>query len=107
VAVMIWLIGAIVGWCAGWTARTDHTRTWHTGLAHQLTQTRHALAEALNELDHARDIHCQAPRVPPPAPAVVHVHVAMPSWGEHHPSFRPPVPVLDAMPVLPAEEVPS
>jgi hypothetical protein len=30
------LVGAVVGWCAGWAARTDQNRAWHHGLRHQL-----------------------------------------------------------------------
>jgi hypothetical protein len=69
------------------------------------------LAAALNELDQLHDarLHWEAHRLPAAAPVAVHVHVAAPPpWAPHH----PPMPLesprfLDAMPVLPAEEVQS
>ena len=104
VAVMVWLIGAIVGWCAGWAARGEQTRGWHRGLAHHLTQTRHDLDQALDQLDELAHTQHATTRVP--ASAVVHVHVSTPVPG---PVPRPPAldftQFLDATPVLPAQEV--
>jgi hypothetical protein len=110
--LMVWLIGAIVGWCIGWAVRGENNRRWHENLMRQLVHTRAELADALDELDEldrARSrSRCDAERVPAPAPAVVNVHVAAPlAW----PSPQPMVPTtdrfVDATPILPAREVTS
>ncbi len=104
-AIMVWLIGAIVGWCTGWAVRGgDNCRWHHHNLVHQLAHTRAQLADALDELNGAR-VRCDAERVPAPAPAVVNVHVAAPlSWPAPHSMATIPR-FVDAMPVLPAGEV--
>jgi hypothetical protein len=119
VLLLVWLVGAVVGWCAGWIARTEQNRGWHQGVVRQLAaaraeldEIRAELAEALEELDEARAAqyhHTQ--RIPAAAvPAVVHVHVAAPvPWsaqGLVTTSTSPFVDEFDAMPVLPAREVP-
>ena len=106
VAVLVWLIGAIVGWCAGWTVRGEQTRGWHHGLAHHLAQTRHDLDQALDQLDELTHTQYPATRVPPPAPAVVHVHLSTPRPGPvARPTALDSTQFLDATPVLPAKEV--
>ena len=105
-AVMVWLIGAIVGWCAGWAGRSEQNRAWHRGVVRQLAQTQARLAEALDQLDHARATQCEAERVPAAAPAAVHVHVTTPLiWAPPRPMITNTTPFLDAMPVGPAQEV--
>jgi hypothetical protein len=71
-AVLVWLVGAVVGWCAGWAARTDQNRAWHHGLRHQLEgtrveldQLRAQLADTLDELECAQADHEQ----PTPRPS--------------------------------------
>jgi hypothetical protein len=104
-AVLVWLIGALVGWCVGWAARGEQNRAWHTTQHHHLTQARRDLAQALDELDHARGRR-DAERFPAPGPAVVHVHLtAPPSWAP--PPVLDPARVLDAVPVLPPGRVSS
>ena len=104
VAVMVWLVGAIVGWCAGWAARGEQTRGWHRGLAHHLAQTRHDLDQALDQLDELAHTQHATTRVP--APAVVHVHVSTPVPGPAPRSTAlNSTQFLDATPVLPAQEV--
>ena len=106
VAVLVWLIGAIIGWCAGWAARGDQTRGWHRGLAHHLAQTRHELDQALDQLGELT--HTQYATQPVPAPAVVHVHVSTPVPGPvPRPKAVDATQFLDATPVLPAKEVQS
>ncbi len=115
VMVLVWLVGFVPGWCAGWTARARDSRAWHRGLMRQLTQTRAQLTDALNQLDQALDeldtTRTWAERIPPPplVPAVhVHVDAALPSWLAPHPALLNNTPrISNAMPVLPAEEVPS
>ena len=110
--VVVLLIGALVGWCAGWVARGEQNRGWHAGVVRQLAQTRAQLDQtldqldrALDELDHARA--WQAQRVPPaPGPTVqVHVAPALPSWLPQHRAVRNTAHIVTAMPVLPAKEV--
>ena len=105
--LMVWLIGAIVGWCTGWAVRGGDNRRWHHNLVRQLAHTRAQLADALaelDELDGAR-FRCDAERAPAPAPAVVNVHVAAPLPWPAPPSMVAIPRFADAMPVLPAEEV--
>ncbi|PZS26562.1 MAG: hypothetical protein DLM61_18110 [Pseudonocardiales bacterium] len=108
-AVLVWLVGFVPGWCAGWTARARDSRAWHRGLVRQLAQTRTQLADALDQLDQALELDTTrtwAERVsPPPAPAVhVHVDAALPSWLASPALVNTPR-LSNAMPVLPAEEV--
>src|SRR5438270_11532262 len=111
-AVLVWLVGAVMGWCAGWAARGEQNRAWHSGLVRQLAQTRAQLADALDRLDRALDELDNTPRwaqrMPPPlAPAVpAHVDAALPSWLATRPALPHTPRPSNAMPVLPAEEVP-
>lgn len=114
VLLMVWLVGAVVGWCAGWVARGEQNRGWHQGaLRHlaaartELDELRAELAGVLEELDDAQAAHYPAQRGPA-APAVVHVHVAAPGpWpAPQRLVSGDTTRCLDAMPVLPAEEVP-
>ena len=113
VAVLVWLVGFVPGWCAGWTGRGSEAKAWHRGLVRQLAQTRAQLADAHTQLDVALDeldtTRTWAVRVAPtPAPAVhVHLDAALPSWLAPHPTLRTPSRSSNAMPALPAEEVPS
>lgn len=107
-AIMVWMIGAIVGWCTGWAVRGgDNCRWHHHNLLRQLAHTRAQLADALDQLDELNGarFRCDAERVPTPAPAVVNVHVTAPlPWSAPH-SMVTNARFVDAMPVLPAEEV--
>ena len=110
-AVVVWLIGLFVAWCVGYAARDGHDPAQHSALVGQLARVRLELAAALDEfdqLDHAR-LRWEAHRLPASAPAAVHVHVAAPlPWAPHHSPMPLVTPrFLDAMPVLPAEEVQS
>jgi hypothetical protein len=104
-AVVVWLLGLFTAWCLGYAARNRHDPARHSNLTGQLAQVR---LDDLDQLDGAR-LHCQAHRLPQPAPVAVHVHLAAPlPWPPH----QPPMPLgahrfLDAMPVLPAKEVQS
>ena len=111
-AVMVWLIGAVLGWCAGWAARGDQNRRWHHGLHRQLAQAltelaqvRAELADTLDELDDARATHWQAAHTPARIPTTVHVSVAapVPPWVTQHSASVVPVLVVEATPALPAE----
>ena len=114
-AVLIWLVGFVPGWCAGWAARGSEARAWHRGLVRQLAQTRtqltnarHQLGQALDDLDDARASGWRAERMPPPPAPAVHVHVdaALPSWLAPQPDRLNTPRISTAMPVLPAKEVP-
>jgi hypothetical protein len=116
VFLLVWLFGAMVGWCAGWVARTEQNRLWHRGALHQLAtarteldEIREQLAEALDELDDARAAQYHHTQRVPAAPAVFHVHVAGPGpWSAQRSvtTTTPFLDELDAIPVLPAKEVP-
>src|SRR5438105_3306219 len=90
VFVLVWLIGTIMGWCAGWAARTEQNRGWHAGVRRQLTAAHAQLAELRDELaavlaerDDARAAVWQAQRTPA-APTVVQVHLNAPlPWPAH------------------------
>jgi hypothetical protein len=114
VLLLVWLFGAVVGWCAGWVARTEQNRLWHRGVVRQLagaraelTGLREQLAEALDELDDAQAAQYHHAQRGPAAPAVVHVHLTAPGpWlAPGAATTTPFVDELDAMPVLPAREV--
>jgi hypothetical protein len=107
-AVVVWLIGLFTAWCAGYAARDRHDPTQHSALVGQLARVRLQLAAALDELDDAR-LRWEAHRLPASAPVAVHVHVAAPlPWPAHHSLMPLAAPrFLDAMPVLPVEEVQS
>jgi hypothetical protein len=108
-AVVVWLVGLFMAWCLGYAARNRQDRVGPSGLAGQLARTRLEL-DVFDDLEYAR-LHWEAHRLPAPAraPAAVHVHVATPlPWLPHHPSMPLDAPrFLDAMPVLPAEEMQS
>jgi hypothetical protein len=109
-AVVVWLIGLFTAWCLGYAAPDRHAPAQHNNLADQLAQARLELAAALDELDQLDDarLRWEAHRLPAPAPAVLHVHVAAPlPWPPHHPPPLNAPRFLDAMPVLPVEEVTS
>ncbi len=106
--VMVWLVGAVVGWCAGWAARGEQNRSWHRDTTRQLAQTRARLAEALDQLDCAHTARWHVERVSPPAaPAVVHVHMAAPLPWAPQPPMITPTGAHDGMPMLAAHEVAS
>jgi len=105
--VMVWLTGALVGWCVGWAARGEQNRAWHAGLRHQLQDARDELeqlhgelADALDALDQAQQ--WRAAHVSARVPTVVQVScaTAMPPTVIGNPLVLPPV---CARPVLPAQ----
>jgi hypothetical protein len=100
--LIVWLIGAIVGWCAGWAAHGEQNRSWYSGLVRQLAQTRVQLAEALDEL---KDTRADTEGTCPLAPAVVHFHLATPPplWAAQQPSALTTIHAVGAMPGLPAD----
>lgn len=107
-AVVIWLVGALVGWCLGWAARGEQNRARLAARARELERTRTQLAQAYAELD-AAHAHWQAQRVAaPPAGTVVAVNLGpllpvAPSWtAGHAPVLGPP-----ALPVLPPRAPPG
>jgi hypothetical protein len=85
-AVLVWLIGAVAGWCAGWAARGEQNRGWHASVMRQLDHARTQLAAALGEVD---DLRGELDHDRSPAP-VVHVHLTTaPSWAP--PPLLPPL----------------
>jgi hypothetical protein len=107
-AVVVWLIGLFTAWCIGYAARDRPDPAQHSNLAGQRSRVRLDSIEELDQLDDAR-LHWEAHRLPAPAPVAVHVHVAPPlHWPPSHAPLPRNIPrFLDAMPVLPVEEVQS
>lgn len=78
VAVLVWLIGALVGWFAGWVARGDENRRWAESVRRRVDYAEGQARAAEAELDRVT-----ASWVPAPAPEI-HVHVqAAPMLGYH------------------------
>lgn len=101
-AIMVWLLGALVGWFVGWVARGEQDRAWHHNLARQLAEARAQLDDALEQLDDARDRLGE--RSWQPQPASVHVHLPWTPVVVHTtgPTTALPAPVraLGAVPVV-------
>ncbi|MGH3718314.1 MAG: hypothetical protein ACRDRI_05610 [Pseudonocardiaceae bacterium] len=105
-AIMVGLIGVIVGLVVGWAARGDFNRAWWRGTAARLAETQAQLAEALAQLEQART--WRAERVSPAMTPVVNVNVAAPlPWVAHQPLPVRGARVLDAVPVPPVGELSS
>ena len=68
VAVLVWLIGALVGWCAGWAARGDEHRRWANSVRSRIDLAEREAAELTAEL-----AQVQTQRLP-----AIHVHVEVP-----------------------------
>jgi hypothetical protein len=109
--VMVWLTGALVGWCVGWAARSEQNRAWHAGLRHQLQDARdeleqlHAeLADALDALDLVQAESWPSAHVSARVPAVVQVNytTTVPPTVSGHLAVLPPTSGC-ATPVLPAQ----
>lgn len=100
-AVVVGLLWVFMAWCVGYAAGHRHDVRSH------LDELGAARAE-LDHLDEHPRRYCEAHRASA-SPVAVHVHVAAPlPWAPHHPAMPLDSPrFLDAMPVLPAEEVPS
>ena len=108
-AVVVWLIGLFVAWCVGYAARNRHDPIQYSALTAHLTRVRLELDAALEELAELDGVRWEAHRLPASTPVAVHVHVAVPlPWPAHHSLMPLESPrFLDAMPVLPVEEVQS
>ena len=114
VLVLVWLTGALVGWCVGWAARGEQNRAWHAGLRHQLHDARDELEQLHAELANALDALHQIRATSWPAghrsarvPAVVQVNYTAtvpPTVSGHLTALTPTTP---ARPVLPAPGDPS
>ena len=105
-AVLVWLIGALVGWCVGWVARGDQNRAWHRSLARRLDDTRTQLTAALEQLEDAYDQleDARAGDGEAPSRAVVHVRLVPPLPGVASPALpAAPGRALGAAPVVPGD----
>ena len=102
-AVLVWLIGALVGWCVGWVARGDQNRAWHRSLPRRLEDMRAQLTAALEQLEdaYAQLEDTRAGDGAAPGRAVIHVHLAPPLPGVA-PPLLPAAPsrALGAAPVV-------
>ena len=105
-AVMVWLIGALVGWCAGWVARGDQNRAWHRALPRRLDDTHAQLTAALEQLEdaYAQLEDARAGDGVAPGRAVIHVHLAPPLPGvAPQPLTAAPGRALGTAPVVPGD----
>lgn len=108
--VLVWLIGAAVGWYAGWAARTEQNRAWQAGTHHQLGQAHAELValrgelaaarDALDDLDRARAMPWRATQTPAWVLTVVQVNPPGPMPLQQHPAVVHP----DPIPALPPVE---
>ena len=105
-AVLVWLIGALIGWCVGWVARGDQNRAWHRGLARRLDDTRAELTATLEQLEdaYAQLEDARAADGAAPGRAVLHVHLVPPLSGVA-PRALPTAPgrALSSAPIVPAD----
>lgn len=71
-AVLVWLIGALVGWIIGWAARGDENRRWAESARRRIDLAEGQVAELTAEL-----VRVEAHRLPEPPVAMpaIHVHV--------------------------------
>ena len=105
-AVLVWLIGALVGWCVGWVARGDQNRAWHRTLRRQLDDARAQLTAALEQLEdaYAQLEDARAGDGAAPGRAVLHVHLAPPLPGvAPRPLPAAPSRALGTAPVMPGD----
>lgn len=74
-AVLVWLLGALVGWFMGWAARGDENRRWANSVRRRIDLAENQVAELTAEL-----AWVEAQRLPEPAVAMpaIHVHVETP-----------------------------
>lgn len=69
--VLVWLIGALLGWFAGWAVRGDENRRWADSVRRRIDLANNQVAELTAEL-----AQVEAQRLPEPvAMPAIHVHV--------------------------------
>jgi len=73
-AVMVWLIGALVGWCAGWAARGNENRRWAQSLRQRIDYAESQARDAVAELERVEAQRLDQGWAPTPVPEI-HVHV--------------------------------
>lgn len=105
-AVLVWLVGALVGWFVGWVARGEQNRAWGHNAQRQLAEARAQLDDALEQLDDARDRLGEQRWLPQPTTAV-HVHLPWTPVVVHAaaPTTALPAPVRALDPVPVEEEI--
>lgn len=73
-AVLVWLIGALVGWVIGWAARGDENRRWAESFRQRIDYAESQARDAVAELERVKAKRLDQWRVPAPLPEI-HVHV--------------------------------
>ena len=76
-AVMVWLIGALVGWCAGWAARGNENRRWAQSIRRRIDYAQSQARDAVAELERVNAQRLDQSWAPPPVPEI-HVHIQAP-----------------------------
>jgi len=115
--LLVWLAGALVGWCVGWAARGEQNRGWQAGTRRQLDAAHATIArlhdqldDALDALDHARSRGGTAPRTAAPTGVQLTLAATTTLAAAQHPaviachpiSLGDTTPVLPVLPVFPA-----
>jgi hypothetical protein len=72
--VLVWVIGALVGWFAGWVARGDENRRWAESCRWRIDYAESQARDAVAELERVKVQRLDQSWVPAPAPQI-HVHV--------------------------------
>lgn len=73
-AVLMLVIGALVGWCAGWVARGDENRRWAESCRRRIDYAETLAREAAAELERVNAQRLNQSWTAGPAPQI-HVHV--------------------------------
>ncbi|MDQ3762177.1 MAG: hypothetical protein M3460_10945 [Actinomycetota bacterium] len=81
-AVMVWLIGALVGWFTGWVVRGEENRRWAESFRRRVDHAEGQARDAVAELERVKAQRLDQSWVPAPAPQIhVHVQPATPALG--------------------------
>ncbi len=104
-ALLVWVIGAIIGWILGWAARGDENRRWAESFRRRIDLANNQVAELTAELDRVESQRFATPAAAMPA---IHVHVETPVALDYRDvaaaaaalamAQRPAPPVLEAGP---------
>ncbi|MBV9059431.1 MAG: hypothetical protein JO296_08425 [Pseudonocardiales bacterium] len=81
--VLVWVIGALVGWFVGWVARGDESRRWAESFRRRVDYAESQARDAAAELERVKAQRLDQSWVAAPAPQI-HVHVQpLPVLGYH------------------------
>lgn len=72
--VLVWVIGALVGWVVGWVARGDENRRWAESFRRRVDYAEDQARGAAAELERVKAQRLDQSWVSAPAPQI-HVHI--------------------------------